>query len=240
MLPSNGLAIVLMFSFSFCFLYDLKAQNKVDDLSCGTLVFLSGDTLAFKEVERTDFYITGFKQNKLTKKWVVKTYASSDILYYQNDNEKFYFYKYKPSHGSFLSREEMEQYTLGQKDAIYGYFPKNKFLKAALFGVLLGVFDTSFDFYERGKGFLLPPSYMGVLNSNPSFLSISAPLISTTLVEKNKLNLIDKSIMNEKTILEESYTHGYENVKTAKDTKAVARGSLAGICLIIGLTFLKN
>ena len=227
------------FFFSSFNSYVVKAQNNFNDLAVGTLFFLTGDTLAFKEAEKTDFFISGFKQNRLTKKWVVKSYSSEDILFYEVGDEKFYFYKYKPSAGGFLSIEEMEQYTNGKKDALYGYVPRNKLLKATFFGLFLGLFDTSFDFFSRANGWKISNSYKGLLKTNAGFLSISTPLISSSLIGKKKFDLVNKSISYDSVLLEESYNHGYESVKISKDTKAVARGSLIGVSLIIILSIIN-
>lgn len=218
----------------------MLAQKNIDNLVIGTLYFLTGDTLAFKEVERTDYFISGFKQNKITRKWIIKSYPAEDILFYEKESEKSYYYQYQPSQGGFLSREEMEQYVKGKKDALYGYSPKNKILQSSLFGLFIGLFDTSFDFYTRKNGWQLTNSFQGVLRTEPSFLSISTPLISTFLVGKNRLKLMDRSIMNNISLLEESYNHGYQNVKSAKDAKSVARGSLFGVGIVVILSFFIN
>lgn len=223
-----------------CYLYDVIAQKNPKDLPSGIIHFLSGDTIVFKEVEKTDYYVSGFKQNKVTKKWVIKSYPAEDILFLEKESEKFYYYKYKPSQGGFLTRDEMEQYVKGKKNALYEYFPKNKIIKSSLFGLFIGLFDTSFDFYTRKNGWQVNDSFKGVLSSEPTFLSISTPLISTFLVEKNRLNLTDRSIMDEASLMEESYNHGYQSVKSAKDAKAVARGSLFGVGLIVVLSFFIN
>ena len=222
--------------FSSHFANFVLGQNN-NNLDVGVLYFLNGDTLVFKEFEKTDFFISGFKQNELTKKWVVKSYPTESILLYKVKDEKFYFYKYKPSEGGFLSREEMDQYVNGKKDANYGYKPKNKFLKSTFFGLFLGLFDTSFEFYTRSNGWSLDNSYKGILKTNASFLSISTPLISTFMIDKKKFNLINRSNAEESVLLEESYNYGYESIKISKDTKAVVRGSLLGVSVIVFLSF---
>ena len=224
----------LCFFFSFSHL--VLGQN--NNLELGVLHFMSGDTLPFKEFEKTDFFISGFKQNKFTKKWVIQSYPSESLLFYKLGDEKFYFYKYKPSAGGFLSREEMEQYVKGKKDANYGYAPKKKLLKSTFLGLFLGLFDTSFDFYTRNNGWSIRNSFKGVLKSNASFLSISTPLISTFLIGKKNFNLVNRSNSDESILLEESYKYGYESVKISKDTKAVARGSLLGVGVIVILSFI--
>ena len=131
----------------------------------------------------------------------------------------------------------MEQYVKGKKDANYGYTPKNKLLKSTFLGLFLGLFDTSFEFYTRNNGWSIRNSYEGILKSNASFLSISAPLISTFLIGKKNFNLVNRSNSDESILLEESYKYGYESVKISKDTKAVARGSLLGVGVIVILSF---
>ena len=69
----------------------MTAQKKPKDLPSGIIHFLSGDTLVFKEVEKTDYYISGFKQNKVTKKWVIKSYPAEDILFLEKESEKLFF-----------------------------------------------------------------------------------------------------------------------------------------------------
>ncbi len=228
--------IISLFMFSSYFTYAVRAQNDKNDSAVGTLLFLTGDTLAFREFEKTDFLIVGFKQNKVTKKWVLKSYPHEDLLYYKMGDEKFYFYKYKPSSGGFLTVKEMEQYVKGKKDALYGYYPKNKLIKSIFFGALLGLFDTSFEFFSRSNGWSINNSFKGILKSNASFLSISTPLILSSVIGKKKFFLLDRSINNESELLKENYNYGYESVKKSKDTKAVARGSILGLSTIIILS----
>ena len=104
----------------------MTAQKKPKDLPSGIIHFMSGDTLVFKEVEKTDYFISGFKQNKVTKKWVIKSYPAEDILFLEKESEKFYYYKYKPSQGGFLTRDEMEQYVKGKKMLCMSIFLKIK------------------------------------------------------------------------------------------------------------------
>ena len=78
-------------------------------------------------------------QHKITRKWIIKSYPAEDILFYEKESEKSYYYQYQPSQGGFLSREEMEQYVKGKKDALYGYSPKNKILQSSLFGLFIGL-----------------------------------------------------------------------------------------------------
>ena len=42
----------------------------------------------------------------------------------------------------------------------------------------------------------------------------------------------------EEDVLEESYRHGYESIRHAKNTKSVTRGSLFGLGLVIAIKFI--
>ena len=214
------------------FTNEFKAQRNLTDLDYGTLFFLSGDTLAFKLVEKSDLFVSGFKQNKFNNKWKLKTFDASDLLYLRRNNQKEFYYKYKPSLGGFLTKPEMEQFVLGRKDAIYAYSPKNKFFKSALFGLVVGLFDASFDFYyEEAWKFKQP--FVGFLKAKSGLISLSIPLFSTFLVGQNRLNLIDRSSMSDGDVLEESFNHGYQGIKKSKDSKAVAKGSLFGMLSVV-------
>ena len=229
----------LVFFFTFFLDSNLNAQKNIDELSVGSLYFLSGDTLAFKKVEIEKLFISGFQKRKINDNWFIKSYSADDLLYYKINSDKHYFYKYKPSEGGFLSKDEMEQYVLGQKDAIYRFKPKKIFFYSALFGLVMGLFDTSFDFYEKGSGWQFNrSSYKGVLGSDHGFITISTPLLSTFLIKQNKLKLLNRSIMEEEDVLEESYRHGYENIRHSKNTKSVTRGSLFGLGLVIAIKFI--
>ena len=235
--------LLLQLGIVFCCIFFLKlnlhAQKNIDDLSIGSLYFLSGDTLAFKKVEIEKLYISGFQKRKINDKWFIKSYSADDLLYYKINSDKHYFYKYKPSEGGFLSKDEMEQYVLGEKDAKYRFKPKKIFIYSALFGLVMSLFDTSFDFYEKGSGWQFnSSSYKGVFGSDPGFITISTPLLSTFLIKQNKLKLLNRSIMEEEDVLEESYRHGYESIRHAKNTKSVTRGSLFGLGLVIAIKFI--
>ena len=224
---------LLTFAMSFIlFLTEFEAQGNLTDLEDGTLFFLSGDTLTFKLVEKSDLFVSGFKQNWINDKWKLKTFDASDILYYRTNNEKKFYYKYKPSKGDFLSQAEMEQFVYGKKDAIYHYSPKNKFFQSILLGVVIGILDASFDFYYEDNWQFKQP-YVGFLNGKSGLISLSVPLFATFLVGQNRLNLIDKTIMSERDVLQESFNHGYHGLKKSKDSKAVAKGSLLGMLSVV-------
>ena len=101
----------------------------------------------------------------------------------------------------------MEQYVFGKKDALYYYSPKKQFYYAALFGLAVGLLDASYDFKS---------GYVGFFNGKNGLLTLSVPLISTFFVGDKKLKLMDKSIVNEGDILEESYKHGYETIRKGR------------------------
>ena len=224
---------LLTFTISFIlFLNEFEAQSNLSDLEEGTLVFLSGDTLTFKMVEKSDLFVSGFKQNRYNDKWKLKTFDANNILYYQTQNEKKFFYEYKPSQGDFLSQPEMAQFVLGKKDALYNYSPKNKFFQSAMLGVIIGVLDASFDFYYEDSWQFNEP-YVGFLNGKSGLISLSVPLFATFLVGQNRLNLIDRTIMSEKDVLQESFNHGFHGIKKSKDSKAVAKGSLIGMLSVV-------
>jgi len=222
------LYITFLFTIGFSF---VSAQNNIDSLKTVTLLFLSGDTAEFKLFEVNDWVVSGFQQKRNNGNWKLKNYPHSDLLYlYENHEEKQFFYNYQPSKGSFLSRPEMEQYVLGKKDALYHYSAKKQFYYATLFGFAVGLFDASYDYKE---------GYVGPFNGKSGLLSLSAPLISTFFVGDKKFKLMDKSIVNEGDVLEESYKHGYEIIRKSKNTKAVSRGSLLGVGVIIAIKLLK-
>ena len=229
----------IVFFFIFFLKLNFYAQKNIDELSVGSLYFLSGDTLAFKKVKIEKLFISGFQKRKMNDKWFIKSYSADDLLYYKINDDKHYFYNYKPSEGGFLSKDEMEQYVLGEKDAKYRFKSKKIFLYSALFGVVMSLFDTSFDFYDKGSGWQFnSSSFKGVFGSDPGFITISTPLLSTFLTKQNKLKLLNRTVMEEEDVLEESYRHGYESIRHAKNTKSVARGSLLGMGLVIAIKFI--
>jgi hypothetical protein len=216
----------------------LNAQKNESEPLVGSLYFLSGDTLLFKKVHAEKSFISGFQKSKITDKWVVKSYPSEELLYFKHKSDKFYFYNYKPSEGRFVSNQEMEQYTFGKKDALYGANNKKTFLFSTLFGIAMGLFDTSFDFYEKNYGWGIQKSYKGFFKADAGYITLSTPFLTTFLVKTKKLNFIDRRKMVEQDVLEESYNHGYESVIHAKNSKSVTRGSLLGVGLIIAVKFI--
>ncbi len=229
--------LVILFLFSFSV---ITAQEKIKEIPIGSIKFLSGDTLKFKFVEKDNIFITGFRQNKLTRKWKIRSYPVENILCYTDSIKISYLYNYKPSEGRFFSLDEMKSYVNGKKDALYGYIPKNKIAKSFLFGLFLGLIDTSFEFYTRKNGWQISDSFKGISRTNAGFISVAAPLASTFLVGKNSQNLMDRSLYEDEDIQQEIYNSGYENIKISKDTKAVARGCLAGVSFAVLLSLLKN
>ena len=218
----------------------MSAQNKIKEIPIGSIQFFSGDTLKFKYVEKDNIFISGFRQNKITRKWKIRSYPKDQVLCYSDSKKVNYLYNYKPSEGRFFSLDEMKSYVNGKKDALYGYKPKNKIAKSFLFGLLLGLIDTSFEFYTRQNGWQISNSYKGISRTNAGFISVAAPLAATFLVGKKPQNLMDRSLYGDENIQLEIYKSGYEITKNSKDTKAVARGSLTGVSLTLLLSLILN
>ena len=230
---------ILVILFSICF-SNLSAQNKIKEIPIGSIQFFSGDTIKFKYVEKDNIFISGFRQNKITRKWKIRSYPKDQVLCYSDSKKVNYLYNYKPSKGRFFSLDEMKSYVNGKKDALYGYVPKNKITKSFLFGLLLGLIDTSFEFYTRKNGWQISNSYKGISRTNAGFISVAAPLAATFLVVKKPQNLMDRSLYGDENIQQEIYKSGYENIKNSKDTKAVAKGSLTGVSLTLLLSLILN
>ena len=200
------------------------AQIKEGDLS--VIHFLNGDTLQVDIVDQNQWITTVLKPKKKEFKYAYKSFNNDQILYInQNDLEKKFMYKYDPSIGNFMEMKEMEQYVKGRTKAKYYYSAKNPFLIAFLLGISIGLIDTyNFNDASYPKGFFNHPA---------GLISLTTPLISSSIFGNNRIVFADKKNQTEEQVLNESFSHGYAKEKKSKISKSTFRGSLVGVVAII-------
>ena len=142
------------------------------------LNLMSGDTVIYKLLENNSSHITGFKKKK------IKTYGNLKYFLRMKWHfilfqmvKKTWMYQTNPKKGQFLKPLRLEQYILGKRDAKFNYKPIKYFIGEFLFGLAVRGLDT----YKNE----------GILSKSNSVLSLSVPLLSSTLfiTKKNKFKI---------------------------------------------------
>lgn len=201
----------------------------IDSIDSGTLYFYTGDTVVFKLVEQTEWTLHGLKMKG--NLWSLKNYDKQSVFKYKiNQNEQI-FYMPKPFEKNAMTKTEMANYISGKKTANYEYKAKGEFLKGFAFGILLSMLDTYEFRNTNDKGFF---------KNSASWLTISSPMWSTTLV-KLKLNQLNQSRdYLEVDDLKACYFQGYDQIFIKKNSKSIVGGSILGASLVVVLKILLN
>jgi len=201
------------------------SQDDLINNQFGTLFLLSGDTVSFLIKEDNEWLVNGVKKKKNGKEQI-KNYPIEDVFSFKAVNKDLkYFYEHKPSKGTFLSVKEMEQYVLGQKEAIYNY-KSHKYLYGSIF---FGMFVSLVDTYSFG----IKDSTVGFFKGKAGWPTLATPFFSGFLVKKNNIRLIDRNSWEEEDVLKESYRQGYNSIRNTKDSKSVFLGSTIGVVIIL-------
>ena len=217
---NKGLSKLLFLFIAFFFTtFQFNAQDKNSDLQNITLHLLSGDTLTYKLLEINENHLAGYQKKNKRDVWKLKIYPNTDILYYSTSTlNKNWVYVPDSSTGNVLTKELMEQYVMGKREAKENYRPIKHFALGLVSGVALGALDS------YAKGFFNNPN---------SGLVIAVPVISTLIVRTKNLKDEDSKKMNEEAILKNEYQKGFHSVKKTKNYIGSSSGSLLGVVLAI-------
>ncbi len=196
-------------------------QINKDDLS--VIHFLNGDTLQVSVVDQNKWITTVLKPKKKSLKYSYKPYNNDQILSIINSNgEKNYMYKYDLSLGNFMEQKEMDQFVKGKTKAKYYYSTKTPFLISFFLGITVGLIDT-YNFSDNP----------GFLNDGAGLISLTTPLISSSIFGNNRVAYMDRKDQSDEEALNESFIHGYAKEKKSKISRATFRGSILGVISII-------
>jgi hypothetical protein len=217
---NKGLSKLLFLFIAFFFTtFQFNAQDKNSDLQNITLHLLSGDTLTYKLLEISEDHLAGYKKKNKRDVWKLKIYSNTDILYYSTSTlNKNWVYVPDSSTGNVLTKEHMEQYVMGKREAKENYRPIKHFALGLVSGVVLGALDS------YAKGFFNNPN---------SGLVIAVPVLSTLIVRTKNLKDEDSKKMNEEAILKNEYQKGFHSIKKTKNYIGSSSGSLLGVVLAI-------
>ena len=211
--------LLFLFIAFFFTTFQFNAQDKNSDLQNITLHLLSGDTLTYKLLEINEDHLAGYQKKNKRDVWKLKIYPNTDILYYSTSSlNKNWVYVLDSSTGNVLTKEHMEQYVMGKREAKENYRPIKHFALGLVSGVALGALDS------YAKGFFNNPN---------SGLVIAVPVISTLIVRTKNLKDEDSKKMNEEAILKNEYQKGFHSVKKTKNYIGSSSGSLLGVVLAI-------
>ena len=211
--------LLFLFIALFFATFQFNAQDKNSDLQNITLHLLSGDTLTYKLLEINEDHLAGYQKKNKRDVWKLKIYPNTDILYYSTSSlNKNWVYVLDSSTGNVLTKEHMEQYVMGKREAKENYRPIKHFALGLVSGVALGALDS------YAKGFFNNPN---------SGLVIAVPVISTLIVRTKNLEDEDSKKMNEEAILKNEYQKGFHSVKKTKNYIGSSSGSLLGVVLAI-------
>lgn len=211
--------LLFLFIALFFATFQFNAQDKNSDLQNITLHLLSGDTLTYKLLEINEDHLAGYQKKNKRDVWKLKIYPNTDILYYSTSSlNKNWVYVLDSSTGNVLTKEHMEQYVMGKREAKENYRPIKHFALGLVSGVALGALDS------YAKGFFNNPN---------SGLVIAVPVISTLIVRTKNLKDEDSKKMNEEAILKNEYQKGFHSVKKTKNYIGSSSGSLLGVVLAI-------
>ena len=161
--------------------------------------------------------------------WSLKNYDKQSVFKYKLNHNEQIFYIPKPFEKNSMTKTEMANYISGKKTANYEYKAKGEFLKGFAFGILLSMLDT-YEFKNTiDRGFF---------KNSASWLTISSPMWSTTLV-KLKLNQLNQSRdYLEVDDLKACYFQGYDQIFIKKNSKSIVGGSILGASLVVVLKIL--
>jgi hypothetical protein len=217
---NKGLSKLLFLFIAFFFTtFQFNAQDKNSDLQNITLHLLSGDTITYKLLEINEDHLAGYQKKNKRDVWKLKIYSNTDILYYSTSTlNKNWVYVPDSSTGNVLTKEHMEQYVMGKREAKENYRPIKHFALGLVSGVVLGALDS------YAKGFFNNPN---------SGLVIAVPVLSTLIVRTKNLKGEDSKKMNEEAILKNEYQKGFHSVKKTKNYIGSSSGSLLGVVLAI-------
>ena len=217
---NKGLSKLLFLFIAFFFTtFQFNAQDKNSDLQNITLHLLSGDTLTYKLLEINENHLAGYQKKNKRDVWKLKIHPNTDILYYSTSTlNKNWVYVPDSSTGNVLTKELMEQYVMGKREAKENYRPIKHFALGLVSGVALGALDS------YAKGFFNNPN---------SGLVIAVPVLSTLIVRTKNLKDEDSKKMNEEAILKNEYQKGFHSVKKTKNYIGSSSGSLLGVVLAI-------
>jgi hypothetical protein len=211
--------LLFLFIALFFTTFQFNAQDKNSDLQNITLHLLSGDTITYKLLEINEGHLAGYQKKNKRDVWKLKIYSNTDILYYSTSTlNKNWVYVPDSSTGNVLTKEHMEQYVMGKREAKENYRPIKHSALGLVSGVALGALDS------YAKGFFNNPS---------SGLVIAVPVLSTLIVRTKNLKDEDSKKMNEEAILKNEYQKGFHSVKKTKNYIGSSSGSLLGVVLAI-------
>ena len=211
--------LLFLFIAFFFTTFQFNAQDKNSDLQNITLHLLSGDTLTYKLLEINEDHLAGYQKKNKRDVWKLKIYPNTDILYYSTSTlNKNWVYVPDSSTGNVLTKELMEQYVMGMREAKENYRP----IKHSALGLVSGVALGALDSYAKG-----------FFNNPNSGLVIAVPVISTLIVRTKNLKDEDSEKMNEEAILKNEYQKGFHSVKKTKNYIGSSSGSLLGVVLAI-------
>ena len=211
--------LLFLFIAFFFTTFQFNAQDKNSDLQNITLHLLSGDTLTYKLLEINEDHLAGYQKKNKRDVWKLKIYPNTDILYYSTSTlNKNWVYVPDSSTGNVLTKEHMEQYVMGKREAKENYRP----IKHSALGLVSGVALGALDSYAKG-----------FFNNPNSGLVIAVPVLSTLIVRTKNLKDEDSKKMNEEAILKNEYQKGFHSVKKTKNYIGSSSGSLLGVVLAI-------
>ena len=190
--------------FSLCSLnYHLKAQAK------DTILLMNGN----KVVEHVIDTLIGAVTIVDPKKPEAKLHYEYDEIYCvrYGSGLKDYYYSQDTMKGNYFTRDEMEYYMFGERDARKGFKARGSLIGAGITGLLSGSMGLFF-------APIFPYGYMGLSGIT-------------------KVRIKDSTISNPNYIEHDAYILGYERVARSKRRIRALLGGSIGLAVGYGLYF---
>lgn len=174
-----------------------------------TVLLMNGQTVVEKVTDTLIGAVTVLDPEDVTK----KLHYEFDELYmvHYGNGEKKYYYSQDTLTGSFFTRDEMQYYIYGERDARKGFKARGSLIGAGVAGLVGGGLGLFF-------GPVLPYGYMG-LSGIP------------------KVRIKHKTISNPNFIEHDAYILGYERVARGKRRIQSLIGGSIGLVVGYGLYF---
>lgn len=197
---------MLKFIFSIFFIFlllNLKAQNK------DTVFLMNGNYIAEKVIDTLIGAVTVINPEKKTEKL---HYEYDDVYCIKYaSGHKAYFYSEDTLRGNFFTRDEMQYYIYGERDARKGFKARGSLIGAGVVGLASG-----------GLGLFFAPIF---------------PYGYMALCGIPKVRIRHSTISNPNYIEQDAYILGYERVSRTKRRMQALIGGTIGLAVGYGLYF---
>ena len=189
--------------FTFLFVFDSKAQNK------DTILLMNGNYVVEKVIDTLIGAVTIVNPKKTTEKL---HYEYDDIYCVKYaSGYKTYYYSEDTLRGNFFTRDEMQYYIYGERDARKGFKARGSLIGAGVMGLASG-----------GLGLFFAPVF---------------PYGYMALSGIPKVRIRHSTISNPNYIEQDAYILGYERVSRTKRRMQALIGGTIGLAAGYGLYF---